>query len=230
MATINATTSQGGFLQSVTGALFNTWEDTIYFVGASSSDVNGTYAYTWATYQGGRSQQWSCRRSYLVFDTSVITGTLTDISLKIYVNNIITSSYTPDMIVEAVTSPTLSTSLTTSDWLPYSYGAVTTATALGNNTWNTLTLNGTGLSLAETENEITLWLRDNYYDYGYYTNFTDPPGVGYIEYRYNYASFIPYLEYTMITGYGQTVTGIIAANMSSVNGPEKASISKVLGV
>jgi hypothetical protein len=230
MATINATTSQGGFLQSNWSALFSTWEDTVFYNGATGSDVDGTYIYTYAAYSGGRSQEWRCRRSYLVFDTSVITGTLTSISLNIFVNSIYTVVYTPDMIVEAVTSPTLLTSLTTSDWSPYSYGAVTTATALGDNTWNTLTLNGTGLSLAETENEMTLWLKDNYYDYSYFTNLTDPPGIGYIEYRYNYASFIPYLEYTMVTGYGQTVNGVIAANIGNVEGVVYESISKVLGV
>ena len=51
-----------------------------------------------------------------------------------------------------------------------------------------------------------------------------------MEYRYNYASFIPYLDYTMTTGYGQTVKGIIAANIGNVNGVAKASISKVIGV
>ena len=230
MATINATTSQGGFLQSNWSALFSTWEDTVFYNGATGSDVDGTYIYTYAAYVGGRGSSWTCRRSYLVFDTSVITGTLTSISLNIFVNSIYTAVYTPDMIVEATGTPNLGTSLTTGDWAPTSLGVVASATGLVDNTWNTLTLNGTGLSIAETENEMTLWLKDNYYDYSYFTNLTDPTGLGYIEYRYNYASFIPYLEYTMVTGYGQTVTGIIAANMSSVNGPAKASISKVLGV
>lgn len=232
MPTINTTTGQGGYLQQSRGALFTTWEDTLYSFGtATSIDLNATYTYTYAEYfPSFRSPLWRSRRSYLVFDTSAITGTLTNISLNIFVHLVDASDFIPDMIVEVVNAPTLATALTTSDWAPYSWGAATTATTLGSNAWQTLTLNSMGLSMAETNNEITLWLRDAYYDYDYYTNFTDPPGVGYIQYRHNYASFIPYLDYTMVTGYGQIVNGIIPASIGNVDGIAKASISKVLGV
>lgn len=227
MATINATTSQGGYIDCNLGALFFTWEDTRNNGTGTAASLNGTYIYTEARYQGGRSQFWNCRRSSLVFDTSVITGTLTDISLVIYVNAI---TSVPDAIIEVVDTPTLSTSLTTSDYDPYSYGLGSSSFSSAGNTWETIPLNGTALSRAETENEITLQLRDAYYDYYYYTNLADPPGQINMEYRYNYSGFIPYLDYTMITGYGQTVNGVIAANMSTVDGTAKASISKVLGV
>jgi hypothetical protein len=227
MATINATTSQGGYTENNLGALFFTWDDTIGNGTGTAAYLNGTYIYTEARYQGGRSSFWKCQRSSLVFDTSVITGTLTNISLVIYVNAI---TSVPDAIVEVVGSPTLSTSLTTSDYKPYSYGAGSSSFSSAGNTWETISLNGTALNRAETENEITLQLRDAYYDYYYSTNFVDPPGQINMEYRYNYSGFIPYLDYTMITGYGQTVNGVIAANMSTVDGTAKASISKVLGV
>lgn len=227
MATINATTAQGGYIDCNLGALFFTWEDTILNGAGTAASVNGTYIYTEARYQGGRSSFWNCRRSSLVFDTSVITGTLTNISLVIYVHAI---TSVPDAIVEVVGSPTLSTSLTTSDYDPYSYGAGSSSFSSAGNTWETIPLNGTALARAETENEITLQLRDAYYDYYYFTNFVDPVGQVNMQYRYNYSGFIPYLDYTMITGYGQTVNGVIAANMSRVDGTEKSIISKVLGV
>ena len=227
MATINATTAQGGYIDCNLGALFSTWEDVILNGAGTAATLNGTYIYTEARYQGGRSAFWNCRRSSLVFDTSAITGTLTDLSLVIYVNAI---TSVPDAIVEVVGSPTLSTSLTTSDYLPYSYGAGSTSFSSAGNTWETITLNNTALSRAETENEITLQLRDAYYDYYYSTYLADPIGTVNMEYRYNYASFIPYLDYTMTTGYGQTVKGIIAASIGSVNGVAKANISKVIGV
>jgi hypothetical protein len=232
MATINATTAQGGYLQQSRAASYLSWEDTLFNVGsATSADVNGTYIYTRAQYVASfRNPLWVSRRSYLVFDTSAITGTLTSLSLNVFVNSILDTNYTPDMIVEVVNSPTLSTALTVSDWAPYSYGAVTTATALGNNTWNTLTMNSTGLSQTESNNEVTFCLKDNYYDYAYYTNLTDPFDDGYIEYRYNYSGYVPYLDYTMTTGYGQTVNGIITANYQNIDGVSKMSISKVLGV
>ena len=230
MATINATTSQGGYVDCALGAAFFSWDDTINNGAGTAATLNGTYIYTEARYQGGRSGYWNCRRSSLVFDTSAITGTLTDISLKIYVNSINDLTYFPDAIVEVVDSPTLSTSLTISDYLPYSYGSGSSAFTSAGDTWETIALNGTALSRAETENEITLQLRDAYYDYYFSTNLTSPAGNGSIEYRYNYASFIPYLDYTMVTGYGQTVKGIIAASIANVNGVAKASISKVIGV
>lgn len=227
MATINATTNVGGYLDNNRAESFFTWEDVILSGAGTAATLNGTYIYTEARYQGGRSAFWNCRRSSLVFDTSAITGTLTDLSLVIYVNAI---TSVPDAIVEVVGSPTLSTSLTTSDYLPYSYGAGSTSFSSAGNTWETITLNNTALSRAETENEITLQLRDAYYDYYYSTYLVDPIGTVNMEYRYNYASFIPYLDYTMTTGYGQTVKGIIAANIGNVNGVAKASISKVIGV
>jgi hypothetical protein len=227
MATINATTSQGGYVEYSLGALFFTWDDTIGNGTGTAAYLNGTYIYTEARYQGGRSSFWKCQRSSLVFDTSVITGTLTNISLVIYVNAI---TSVPDAIVEVVGSPTLASSLTTSDYLPYSYGSGSNSFNSAGNTWETITLNNTALSRAETENEITLQLRDAYYDYYYSTNLAPPVGNVNIEYRYNYASFIPYLDYTMTTGYGQTVKGIIAASIGNVNGVAKASISKVIGV
>jgi hypothetical protein len=230
MATINATTAQGGYIDCNLGALFFSWDDTINNGAGTAATLNGTYIYTEARYQGGRSAYWNCRRSSLVFDTSAITGTLTSISLVIYVNGINDLTYFPDAIVEVVGSPTLASSLTTSDYLPYSYGAGSNSFNSVGDTWETITLNNTALSRAETENEITLQLRDAYYDYYYPTNLTSPAGNGNIEYRYNYSGFIPYLDYTMVTGYGQTVKGIIAASIGNVNGVAKASISKVIGV
>lgn len=230
MATINATTSQGGYVDCTLSAAFLTWEDVILNGAGTAATLNGTYIYTEARYQGGRSAYWNCRRSSLVFDTSAITGTLTSISLNIYVNFINDLTYFPDAIVEVVGSPTLSTSLTTSDYLPYSYGSGSNSFSSAGDTWETITLNNTALSRAETENEITLQLRDAYYDYYYSTNLASPAGNGNIEYRYNYSGFIPYLDYTMVTGYGQTVKGIIAASIGNVNGVAKANISKVIGV
>jgi hypothetical protein len=232
MPTINTTTGQGGYLQQSRAASVVTWDDTLNsFSNASSIDLNATYTYTYAEYfPSFRSPLWRSRRSYLVFDTSAITGTLTDIALNIYVHFIDATDFIPDMIIESCQTPTLTTALATSDWPQTSNGIVYAATSLGSNTWQTLTLNSNGLSIAEVNNEMTLWLRDAFYDYYYPSNVLDPPGIGYIQYRHNYASFIPYLDYTMITGYGQIVNGIIPANIGKVDGVSKASISKVLGV
>lgn len=229
MATINATTGQGGYLENQKSAVLWIWSDvTSGSAGnATSSDVNGTYIYTRAMYQGGRSAFWLCDRGYLVFDTSAITGTLTALSLNIYVEGIFDVNYTPDAIVQLTSSPTLTTALLTSDWQYVNGNLASSSFASAGSTWENIVLNGNAISVAETESEMTLQIRDAYYDY---YDSASPSADGYIEYRYNYSGFIPYLDYTMITGYGQTVNGIIAANMSTVDGTAKASISKVLGV
>ena len=232
MATINATTSQGGYLDNQRAASLLNWSDVIdnAAVYATNGIVNGTYMYTRARYQGGRSAYWLCSRSYLVFDTSAITGTLTALSLNVYVESVLDLSYTPDAIVQLTNLPDLSNFLLIDYWQYVSGQVASSAFSSAGSTWENIGLNANAISVAETENQMTVQIRDAYYDYYYGTNLASPSADGYMGYRYNYASFIPYLEYTMITGYGQTVTGIIAANMSSVNGPVKASISKVLGV
>lgn len=231
MATINATTSQGGDLEHQRAASLFSWSDVVDGTfNATNSNVNGTYIYSRARYQGGRSAYWLCDRGYLVFDTSAITGTLTALSLNIYVESVLDLNYTPDAIVQLTSSPTLTTSLLTSDWQYINGNVASSSFASVGFQWETITLNGNAISVAETENEMTLQIRDAFYDYYYSVYTTSPSADGYLQYRYNYSGFIPYLDYTMTTGYGQTVNGVIAANMSRVDGTEKSIISKVLGV
>lgn len=232
MATINATTSQGGYLDNQRAASLYNWSDIIDGSAgyATNSNVNGTYMYTRARYQGGRSAYWACSRGYLVFNTSAITGTLTALSLNVYVETVLDISYTPDAIVQLTNLPTLSDFLLIDHWQYTSGQVASTAFSSAGGTWENIGLNANAVSVAETENEMTVQIRDAYYDYYYGTYLDSPSADGYIEYRYNYASYIPYLDYTMVTGYGQTVNGIIPASIGNVEGVLKANISKVVGV
>lgn len=231
MATINATTSQGGYLNQTQAIASWSWEDICYASSAASDTYpNSNDIYTQASYNVGRSATWGCGRGYLVFDTSVITGTLTDIKLKIFCTDMFNLVYTPEAVLYNSTSPTLSTSLSSTDFKNRGNQISDPFTSSGWE-WLDIGLNGTGLSIAETENEMTIVLRDWYYDAEYYTNFESPPGIGFMGYFHNEAGYIPYLEYTMtVAGYRQIVNGIIPANMSKVDGIAKASISKVVGV
>lgn len=232
MATINTTTSQGGYLNNQRAASLALWEDVCYFyTTATSATVNGTYSYTRASYVSSRSPYWLCARTSLVFDTSVITGTLVALSFNIYVDNINSANYVPEAWIEIVDTPTLSTALVTNDWLPlsnisaydYSFNPVITG-------WASAALNVGALSYAESNSEMTLRLRDSFYDYNFYTNGLDPFADGYITYRHNYASYIPYLEYEVVTTFGQTINGIIIANVGKIDGKTKAGIARVSGV
>lgn len=231
MATINATISQGGYLVNTRATSLWLWEDVCYTFGtASTIFTSPQYMYTRAAYTSARGGTYSCGRGYLVFDTSPITGTLTSISLNVWVDSINDLVYTPDAIVQLTPSPTLSTSLAVGDWQYVSGDAASDPFAPFTQGWESIGLNGTALSVAETENEMSLILRDNYYDYSFYSNFADPPGEGNIQYFYNEAGYIPYLDYTMVTGYGNIVNGVIAASIYSVDGVLKAGISNVIGV
>ena len=48
--------------------------------------------------------------------------------------------------------------------------------------------------------------------------------------NYSGTSRDPYIEYTVATGYGNTVNGVAAASIGKINGVATASISKVIGI
>lgn len=233
MATQNATTAQGGYLDNTRGTALWLWEDVCYFLGtATAASVNGTYAYTRAGITAGRSPSWINHRTSIVFDTSVITGTLTTLNFNIYIDAMNSANYNPGAYLEIVDAPTLATALTTSSWAPtidsLAYNSPIAPGTTGY--WESVTLNAGAWTYAETNSEMTLRLRDAYYDYNYYTNLLDPPNDGSITYRYNYASFIPYLYYAEVTTFGETINGIIIANVAKIDGRTKNGIVRVLGV
>jgi hypothetical protein len=227
MPTINTATSQGGYLIYNAAVSFTTWVDLIQnTTNAVNNFTNSSNIFSLAGYVSSRGGTWNCRRGYLAFDTSTITGTLTALSLNMYVGAV---SNSPDAIIQLIDTPNLSTVLDISDW-QYINGPAASDPFYPSVGWMNIGLNANALSVAETENEISFVVRDNYYDYDYSNNLLDPFVILSTEYRYNYASFIPYLDYTIVTGYGQTVNGIIPASIGNVDGIAKASISKVLGV
>ena len=232
MATITQTTAQGGNLTNRADVLLEFWDDVRTAATATNIDSPPTFNYiTEASIVTGRATEWLCKRGYLVFDTSTIPGgTMTSAQLALYCTSIESSSYTPQVMVNSATSPTLSTALSTSDW----YSTINTTALCSAHTtttgWNYITLNNDAYSILQSENENTFVIRDNYYDYAYPTNSTDPPGEGYCIFSGDAVGEVPYLEYTVDTGYGQIVNGIIAANYGSINALLKSAIDKVNGV
>lgn len=233
MATITQTTAQGGNLQYAADALAEPWEDIRNASAATNISSPPTFSYvTMASFiTGGRGSEFRMQRSYLVFDTSTIPGgTMTSAYLVLYCTSLDNSTYTPQVMVNSATSPTLTTALSTSDWYtPINSTALCTAhtTSTG---WNYITLNNDAYSILQSENENTFVLRDNYYDYEYYTNYSAPSGEGYCIFYGDEPGYVPYIEYTVDTGYGQTVNGIITANYSAVNSFLKTGIDKINGV
>ena len=223
---INTTTSQGGYLVYNASAVFYPWEDLILnSTNAANNFTNPSTIYSLTGYSASRGGTWFCRRGYLTFDTSTIPGALTALSLNIYVQAV---SNSPDAIIQYTPSPNTSTVLATSDW-QYVDEEVFSDPFSPSVGWMNIELNATAVTRAQDNNYINFVVRDNYYDYDYLNNLVDPFITVSTEYRYNYASFIPYLEYTSYE-YGQTVNGIIAANMDKVDGVQKLFITRVLGV
>tara|TARA_R100000808_G_C2128517_1_gene138226 strand:- start:873 stop:1412 length:540 start_codon:yes stop_codon:yes gene_type:complete len=179
----------------------------------------------------------------MYFDTSGITGTVSSATIKIY------GYLSNDGSVIAVKSTAFGgdggTALATTDLdaiTGYSTGSslAGAATIYGpqilTSSWSTSGYNdftGTSDLKADMQNNDVVIIcfmdytndylnsaptSDNEFNCGGY--FTDQSGT----------SKDPYIEYTVVTGYGNTVTGVASANIGKVNGVATASISKVIGV
>jgi hypothetical protein len=234
MPTIDSTTTQGGYLQNQLSTSTTLWSDIVDGTVTTATFIAGdpTYIYTQAGVIGSRTTDWLNSRASLVFDTSGITGTVIALTFNIYIQSYFNTYYNPGAYVEIVSDPTLSNILASSDWVPGITGLAASSPLApgGSGFWLGTGLNSTAFSYAETYNEMTLRLRDAYYDYEYSTNVTDPTDDGYIGYRFNYSGFIPYLDYQVATAFGQTINGTIIANVGKIDGKSKNAIVRVLGV
>ena len=230
---ITQTTAQGGNLANIEDVLVDTWEDVRNASTASNITSPPGFSYvTEASLQTGRATRWAIQRGYLVFDLSSIpAGNVLQAELQLYCVSINNSNYTPGVMINYATSPTLTTALSTSDWYnTINSTALCTAFTPNASSWNSIPLNGTALSLLESESQITFVIRDNFYDYEYYTNLTDPTATGSCTFSGDSLGEVPYLEYAVNTGYGYTINGIITANYTSVDSISKFSISAVNGI
>ena len=171
-------------------------------------------------------------RSYFYFDTSGITGTVASATLKIYGYG----SYSSADVI-AVKSDAFGgdggTGLVTGDYnnidfsTPYSSELATWSTS----SYNDITLNATALTDIKNNNAFIVSVIEHDYDYS-----NSAPSVGtndrngmYFD-PYGGTSRDPYIDYTLATGYGNTVNGVASANIGKINGVGTANISKINGV
>jgi hypothetical protein len=177
-------------------------------------------------------------RTFLGFDTSQITGTVTSATLKIY-----PYSQTNADVIVVKSSWDRAANLQTTDFDEIT-GFVSGSSMAGNVTdyssetaisgtksYQDITLNSTAASDIETSDDFEIAIVEYDHDYlnsaptangtvslGMY--FTDNPGT----------SKDPYIEYTVTTGYGQTVNGVIPANIKFVNAVSTGNIEKIINV
>ena len=190
----------------------------------------------------GGGNTYRVNRSFMYFDTSGITGSVSAATIKIF------GGFANDGSIIAVKSTAFGgdggTALATSDFdaiTGYSTGsslagnATDYSNSITSTSWSTSGYNdltGTSDLRADMQNNnvVIICFMDYTNDYlnsavgsnatlnygAYYTNYTG-------------TSRDPYIEYTL-AGYGNAVNGISAANISKVNGIATGSISKVNGV
>ena len=182
-------------------------------------------------------------RSFMVFDTSGITGTVASAELSIR------GGWSNDGSVIAVKSNAYGgdggTSLASGDfdaiagWSAGSslagsatvYGAQITTTNWDTGDWNNFTATSDLLTDIKNQNVVIVCFMDYTNDYlnsaltsnvslncgGWYAEKVSP------DYR-------PHIDYTLATGYGNSVNGVASANIGKINGIETASIEKVNGI
>ena len=170
-------------------------------------------------------------RSYFYFDTSGITGTLSEATLKIYGFG---GTATADVI--AVKSDAFggdnSVQLALTDYNNLDFS--TAYSAQFDATWsisayNDMPLNAAALADMKNNDHFIVCVIEHDHDYAdsaasggaIYQN-----GAYYDQYG---TSRGPYIDYTVSTGYGHTVSGVAAANIGKVAGVATASIEKVIG-
>lgn len=223
MATQNTTTTGGYITLSLNASLYS-WSDLRNASTGDAAQANPTTTSVNASYSTAfRGGLFTIVRTYLAFDLSGVTGTITDLDLVLTAN----AGGTNDIIVCKSSAPGIATNLTTADFgdvdFNTSYSSEYTTWTTGT---NTIGLNSTAISDANSNGFLILAVIDHDYDYQ-----NIAPGLEYLGHPIQYSSgTAPYLSYTALTGYGNTVIGVVSANIGEVNGVATADIDTVIGV
>jgi hypothetical protein len=177
-------------------------------------------------------------RSFYCFDCSGISSEVASVSLKIrgLLNN------DANVIVVKASAPNTdgSTALATSDFdaiVGFSAGASMSGNVTDYSSevspWstglNTITLNAQALSDLQTADALQVCVVE--YDHDYLNSspaeIDVAAGQRYANALVNYR---PFLDYTLSTGYGNSVCGMPSGNISAVDGVLTANVSKVSGI
>tara|TARA_Y100000593_G_scaffold34549_1_gene67890 strand:- start:523 stop:1263 length:741 start_codon:yes stop_codon:yes gene_type:complete len=205
-----------------------------------SASSQFTYVYKVSDARSG-SIIYGVRRSFMAFDTSGISGTVAsaELSVRGYSAN--------DGSVIAVKSDAYGgdggTNWSTSDFnnivgwsagssldgLATVYGAAKTTTNWTTSGWNDFTATSDLLTDMKNNNIVIVCFMDYTNDYlnvapsstGDQLNC----GAYYAEHSYK-----PHIDYTLATGYSNSINGVASANIGKINGVATASIEKVNGI
>ena len=235
MATVYANSNDG----VVYSANQSTWSDA-HRASTGTVISNHTYSDQYSVagvYRsvGGRGAVYRVHRLFFYFDTSGISGTVSDATLKLYGRNPSGTETTKNVIAVKSTAHggDGGTALASGDInnidvsTPYS-SQTSSWTTSG---YNDIALNATAKGHMASQDYLLVAILNYEYDY----SDTDPGsnamysnGVHFTD--YSSTSRDPYIDYTVATGYANTVIGVTSANIGEVVGVATANIDKVIGV
>ena len=242
MPNLYSNTNDGYIYSSTEANWADARDDTSGTVSTSNTLLSSFTAAARFAGRGGGST-YRVVRSFMYFDTSGITGTVSAATIKIH------GYVYKDGSVIAVKSDAFGgdggTALASTDLnniVGYSTGsslagnATDYSNAITGSSWSTSGYNdltGTSDLRADMQNNnvVIICFMD-------YTNDYLNSAVGSASYL-NYGAYMtdytgtsrdPYIEYTIATGYANNVNGVAAASIGKINGVATASIEKVNGI
>ena len=181
--------------------------------------------------RGGGQGPYTLQRSFFSFDTSGISVTPANATLRLFgfINN------SADIIaVKATFSTAFSPHLTTGgfDSLDFSTPFSSQISTWSTSGYNDITLNSDALAMMRDEDDLKIAVIEHDFDFSN----VDPGTSTVIRTGFFFAnnsgtSKDPVVEYTEgSTGYGNAVMGVASGNIAKVNGVATANIDKVIGV
>ena len=186
---------------------------------------NGAAVYKFASRGGGST--FRVHRSFYHFDTSGITGTLSEASLHFFSNNA-----TGDANIIIIKSDAFTGgggALATGDINNLDFSTVYTGETTVGGGATTYTLNATALADIKNNNDFKFAAINYEYDY-----LNVEPSAATTKVRLYYSDYSsdnirPHIDYTLATGYSHDIMGLAAANIGKVNSLATAGVSKISG-
>ena len=226
MATINVNRQGAGL--GVANSNFSTARtgNAASVTDGITGNQNNVVQYFQSSGRGGGTIRF--KRVFLYFDTSGITGTLTAAHIDITGTGTSTSTDGDTIMLKSTAfGEDGGTALATGDFYtridyttPYST-ELTSFTHSGNNEY---TLTAAALTDIKNDHHFTLAIVEHDADYS-----NTDTGNAALDISIAFGTTIT-LDYTLATGYGNTVNGVASANIGKINGVATANISKVNGI
>ena len=217
-----------GLIKNELDSTAYSWADTRNASSGTSTTVNPSSISPDAYETSGRGNKYNIHRGMLTFDFSGVSGTILTLDLKLYK----ASGYTvyKDVIV-VKNSNTYSSlaGLNNNDYnvdftTPYSGDFEMGAGVTG--TLKTIALNSDAKTDAVGNANFTIAICDHNFDYNNVTPLLTLNN--YATFYYNNSIYYPRISYTVETGYGEIINGVIAANMNKINNVGRLNAIRVI--